>query len=212
MPVIRSDVAAVVLAAGLSSRMGQFKPLLDIGGQTIIERVIATCRAAGVEPLVVTGHEAGRLEPVLERLGVCRVVNPRYHQEMFTSVKTGAAAIDGKVEAFFLYPGDMPFVRPGTLAQIMKARRKSSADMVRPLFRERGGHPVLVSATRIPSIMSFRGEGGLRNLVRKQAWQVLDTECGDSGILTDLDTPEDYERALREHEPLPPAGRPSTGR
>ncbi len=108
--------AAVVLAAGRSSRMGTSKPLLQVGQVTAIERVVSSLRAAGAgQVVVVTGHNPEALLPVLSRLQVDRAHNPDYDSGMFSSVRAGAAALSADVDAFFVLPVDCPLVTPRVL-------------------------------------------------------------------------------------------------
>ena len=194
-----NDVAAMVLAAGRSSRMGKFKPLLPIKGNTLIEQVIKNIRAASIERiLVVVGHQAETLIPILERNEVCWAANPDYIQEMFSSIKVGVDHLDGRLRAFFLVPGDMPFVRPQTFQKLLAAFDSEKMDMLRPRYGDKRGHPVLISASRIPSIAGYGGSGGLRAVVNKQNWRTVDLDCNDPGILVDLDNLVDYENALAE--------------
>ena len=194
-----NDVAAMVLAAGRSSRMGKFKPLLPIKEHTLIEQVIKNIRAASIERiLVVVGHQAETLIPILERNEVSWAANPDYIQEMFSSIKVGVDHLDGRLRAFFLVPGDMPFVRPQTFQTLLAAFDPEKMDMLRPRYGDKRGHPVLISASRIPSIAGYGGSGGLRAVVKKQNWRTVDLDCNDPGILVDLDNLVDYENALAE--------------
>jgi len=195
--MVRSDdVAALVLAAGRSSRMGKFKPLLPLGEHTLIEQVIKNIRAASIQQiLVVVGHQAETLIPVLERNQVSWVENPDYTPEMFLSVKVGIKRLQKSTPAFFLQPCDMPFVSPQTYGKLLSAFNPEHMDIIRPRYLNNNGHPVLISASKIPSMAMYSGDGGLRFLVRQQGWRIADLECNDPGITIDLNFPEDYEHA-----------------
>lgn len=193
------DVAALILAAGRSSRMGKFKPLLPIGEHTLIEQVIKNIRAASIERiLVVVGYQAEILIPVLERNQVSWVENPDYTQEMFLSVKVGIKRLDKSIPAFFLMPCDMPFVLPQTYGKLLSVFDPEQMDIIRPRYLNRNGHPVLISASKIPSIAMYSSDGGLRSLVKQQDWRIADLECNDPGIAIDLNFPEDYEHAATD--------------
>ncbi len=190
--VLADDVAALVLAAGLSSRMGTFKPLIVINGRRVIEHVIAGIRDAGIRQiLVVAGYQAGRLLRAIEGTGGVGVLNRNYRREMFSSVKIGIANINSACSAFFLIPGDMPFVRSDTYRDLLTAFEPERMDMLRPRYQQKIGHPVLISAAKIPSIKAYEDAGGLRRLARSQNWRMADLDCHDPGILVDLDKPED---------------------
>lgn len=197
-----NEYSALILCAGYSSRMGSFKPLLPLGGETLVERIIRLFMdAGGVDVTVVLGHEAPAITAVLERYDVSVVINERYGEGMFSSVRAGVQQIDRKRRAFFLMPVDIPLVRQDTLQTLMNAFQKGDADVYRPCFRGSHGHPPLISSALIPAILNFSGPGGLRALLAHYGYSILDVAVEDPGILVDLDTPEDYlmvQKALAE--------------
>ena len=94
-----TKLAALILAAGYSSRMGRSKPLLPFGGQTALARVIGSFRQAGIDRIaVVTGHQAEQLEPLLRELGVGAIANPNYERGMYSSVQAGIASLAADVD------------------------------------------------------------------------------------------------------------------
>ena len=194
-------MAALILCGGRSSRIGVFKPLLSLGQETIIERIIGLFRNAGIaEILVVLGHDAELLKPVLERHGVRYVINDGYDEGMFSSVKAGVNNIDRQRRAFFLLPADIPLVRPETLHSLMRSFEEKCADVCRPCYRGKRGHPPLISSALILPIMDFKGHGGLRMFLSRYKERTIDVDCDDPGILMDIDTPEDYEKVLKALE------------
>lgn len=187
-------VAAIVLAAGLSSRMGRCKPLLPLGGATVLERVVGLLKAAGVaEVLVVTGHRSTELAPLAAGLGARTVFNPGYEQGMFSSVLAGAAALPPNTRAFFMLPADMPLVRPATLLRTAEAWTASGAALAHPCFLGQRGHPPLIGAGLLPGIMAWPGQGGLKGFLESQAGPGLMVEVPDQGVLRDMDHPQDYQ-------------------
>jgi molybdenum cofactor cytidylyltransferase len=196
------DVAAVILAAGYSRRMGSFKPLLPFGKTTVIERVIATIRDAGVETIrVVVGWNAELLIPVLERCGTPWVRNDRFADGMYSSVQTGVRSLPPDVAAFFLVPGDMPLARSSTLVRLMTEWNGQPAAVLYPCHEGHRGHPPLIASQCIPDILREAPPGGLRALLGRHAADARDIEVADPGILTDLDTPDDYQKGLRKDIP-----------
>ena len=194
-------VAAILLAAGFSSRMGAFKPLLPLGdtsGQTtVLERNIVLFRDAGIDDIrVVIGHRAEDLMPLLDRLHVQPVFNALYRAGMFSSVVAGVGSLDRSVDAFFLLPVDIPLVRRQTLADILSVGISPEQRVVYPTFRGRRGHPPLISAAFREEIESWSGEGGLKGLLGQHEGLAVDVEVADEGILWDMDTPSDYRRLL----------------
>jgi len=195
---MKSDdkIAALILAGGLSSRMGAFKPLLTLGGRLIIEDIISHFREAGIfDIIVVVGYQAGKIIPLLENQGVRWAMNDHYDQGMFSSVQVGVRNLAGDCRAFFLSPADMPLVKPLTMKKLVAAYREGKWDVYHPCYGQRRGHPPLIAAALIPPILTFAEPGGLRALLSRYRGTSMDVACEDSGILIDLDTPEDYERA-----------------
>jgi molybdenum cofactor cytidylyltransferase len=190
------NIAALILAGGRSSRMGALKPLLPLGGRLIIEGVISLFREAGISDiLVVVGYQAEKIIPLLENQGVRWVINEHYDRGMFSSVQVGVRNLTGDCRAFFLSPADMPLVNTVTLKKLVAAYQERKLDVYHPCYGQKRGHPPLITAALIPSILAFAEPGGLRALLSRRKGTSLDVACDDPGILIDLDTPEDYERA-----------------
>jgi len=185
--------AALIVAAGYSSRMERFKPLLPLGERTVIEQTIATFTAAGVENIiVVVGHNAKALSPVLEKVPVTVVMNERYDEGMFTSIKAGVMALSQSIDGFFMMPADMPFVMPDTVNQLMSTFTDQPSDVLYPTFNHKRGHPPLIARDVFKSILDSDGEGGLKRLLNHPEIHANHLEVADEGILLDLDTYEDY--------------------
>ena len=188
-------IGAVVAAAGLSSRMGAFKPLLPFDGATVIERCLANLRAAGASAIVVvTGHRAAELEARLRGSGAVLVHNPRYAEtQMFDSLCLGLRALPEDCRAILLTPGDVPLVKPETVRALLAAE----AGFACPVCGGRRGHPVALDAAYRGALPAYDGEGGLRGAVTALGIPVTEVEVDDAGMPLDLDTPEDYQTALR---------------
>lgn len=189
---------AVIPAAGLSSRMKAFKPLLPYGECTVIESTVGAVLEAANTAVVVLGNHADEVEAILKkRFGdrVRIVRNPDYRNtDMMYSVQLGLEALEG-CDAFFLLPGDMPAVRGATFKALAAAFDESSM-VIYPTFNGRKGHPPLICASLIPQIHDHHGEGGLRSLFRDVPQKYI--ELSDRGITADLDTPEDYAEIKNE--------------
>jgi putative nucleotidyltransferase with HDIG domain len=178
--------------------MQRFKPLLAFNHATVIENSIDNFRHAGFDQItVVIGHNAGELQPFVERLGVRCVVNSHYDQGMYSSLTTGFGSLSPWVEACFLLPADMPLVRSHTIRLIERSYRRTKAPVVYPVFRGRRGHPPLISSRLFPAILSGDGVGGLRSLLSNYEHDACEVKVLDEGILLDLDTPADYLNAQR---------------
>jgi len=197
MPV-RPKVSSVILAAGLSSRMEDFKPLLPLAGTTVIEHVLDTFQAAGITDIVVvTGYRAPELISVLVRRRVSYTINDQYREGMYSSVQAGLKAAPKDSEAFFLLPVDVPLVKSHSIRLLVRDFIRYRSDVTYPAFQMQRGHPPLVSAKLIPLILGQNRSDGLRGLLEEQEASARDVDLVDEGVLTDMDTPEDY-RKIRE--------------
>lgn len=199
-------LAALILAAGYSSRMGRFKALLPLDGESAIARVVGTFRQAGIERIgAVTGHNAELLDPVLLELGVSAISNPNYSHGMYSSVQAGLASLSAEVDACFLLPVDIPLVRPATIKALAARFAAERPSIVYPYFSGQRGHPPLIARALFAEILA--GDGGLRALLKNHQSTTADVDVLDEGIRLDMDTPEDYgqlaDLALRRHLPTP---------
>lgn len=186
-------ITALILAAGQSKRMGQPKMSLPWGEATVLEKVIATFRAAGVDDiLAITG---GNQEQVKRLVGdsARTVFNPDYARgEMLSSVQAGLAGLKPEVEAVLIGLGDQPQVREGSVRLVMEGYRKSGASIVVPSFQMRRGHPWLVARPHWEQILNMQFPASLRDFLNARADEIHYVEINDDSILQDLDTPEDY--------------------
>lgn len=185
-------IGAVVAAAGLSSRMGDFKPLLPFDGVTVIERCVANLRAAGAsEIVVVTGHRAAELAAQLR--DVTLVHNPLYAEtQMFDSLRLGLRALSADCDTILLTPGDVPLVEPETVRALLAAE----AGFACPVCAGRRGHPVALDGRYRDAVLRYAGDGGLRGAVAALGIPVTEVEVADEGMSRDLDTPADYREVL----------------
>lgn len=189
-------IAAVIPAAGYSSRMGLFKPLLPLGDSLLLEKPVSALLEAGIENIyVVLGHNAHLLKPVIERMGVKWIENYYYKQGMYSSVRAGVEALPEETEAFFLLPADTPLVAADTIKQLLVSYRRNSREVLFPVHNGQKGHPPLISTILKSAILRGEIEGGLAALLDRAADTGLLT-TGDAGILRDLDTEDDYRAML----------------
>jgi putative nucleotidyltransferase with HDIG domain len=190
-----AKIAAIVLAAGYSSRMGEFKPLLPLGDTTVLERVVALFKEAGVEDVrVVVGHRSPDLLPLLERLHAHPLLNVRYQDGMFSSVVTGVRGLEPDTDAFFLLPVDIPLVKKHTVEILLREYPKDRSRIIYPGFFGKRGHPPLIPGCQREGILAWHGEGGLKSYLARYDADAMLVEVADEAILADMDTPEDYQR------------------
>ncbi|HZO89913.1 MAG TPA: nucleotidyltransferase family protein [Chthonomonadaceae bacterium] len=199
-PLTRGRVAAIILAAGRSQRMGRLKPLLPFGEKPLLARVIETLvTAQNISPIfVVTGHAAQEIAAAVGEYNIRLVHNANYAAgEMLSSVQAGVRALPADCAAFFLVLGDQPMVQPETFRALLSAWRQSDAPLVAPTFEGRRGHPVLFSSRCAADILALPVGETLKTVVARYAAQRREVPVSDPAILADVDTPEDYARALR---------------
>lgn len=191
--------AAIILAAGFSSRMGQDKALLPLGEMTALELLVCSYQQAGVaQIIVVTGSNHVAVAQL--SLKVELLENPDPAAGMFSSVKLGAERLDPNVDAFFVQPVDTPLVKPETLQMMLNQLQQQDSCCVIPCCDARRGHPPLLRAALIAAIIGYDGSGGLRGLLSQSAVQELHVD--DPGVLLGMNTPEEYRQLCRLHRQM----------
>lgn len=189
--------------------MGEFKPLLPVGGVPILRRSIELFKRAGVEDVIVTtGLRADEIEPLIERWGGRPVRNEEFERGMYSSVQAGAAALSHDTDAFFMLPVDIPLVRSVTVHRLLRRFAKQGGSVVYPVFQGRRGHPPLIAAEHIDRILAYSGDGGLKAVLSEWTDEADSVETPDEHIHFDIDTPEDYASLLDRYEryTVPTAG------
>jgi len=185
-------ITVIILAAGHSSRMSAFKPLLPLGRSTAIQEAVERFRRAGVDDIrVVIGYKKEEIAPVLETLRVRNVYNPDYATGMFSSVLAGLRSLEPEIAAFFLLPVDIPLVKPATINALVSAYRSSEAGIIYPRFEGLRGHPPLISSNIIANLPD-NCEGGLTAFLCGYENRAVDLDVTDQSILMDCDTDENY--------------------
>ncbi len=185
---------AIILAAGYSERMQRFKPLLDLGGQQVIKRVITSFMDAGIKDIrVVAGYNKEKLTEAVARLDVKVIINERFRDGMFTSVQAGVRRLDANTEAFFLMPADVPLVRPATIRYLAESRNLHRDKIMIPVFDTKRGHPPLIASSFAGAISDYNGENGLSGVFNLHSSDIVTLPVPDSNILLDMDTPEEYD-------------------
>lgn len=193
--------AGVVAAAGLSRRMGAFKPLLPCAGSTILQTAVKNLQSAGAfRVIVVTGYRGEELERLLKHTERVEIVhNPNYRDgDMLESVQIGLRRLTD-ADAAFVLPGDMPAVLPQTFVAVRQRMLETGAKVVFPTLDGRPKHPPLIRAECFAHICGFRGQGGLRAALQFFTEDTDYCEVSDLGCGMDADTPEQYLRLLRYH-------------
>lgn len=189
------NMAVVVLAAGWSSRMGAFKPLLPFGDDTVLGHVMSTIAEAAIGvTYVVVGNEAARMVPAVEARGAVAVINTAFADGMMSSIKAGIAALPGTIDGAMILPVDVPLVRAATLARIAASAGDGEAAVLRPTFRGRCGHPPFIHRRLFAEILAAPPEATLRDILGQHRQDARSVPVIDSGVLRDMDYSEDYRR------------------
>ncbi len=186
------NVAAILLAAGKSQRMGRCKQLLKLGDKTVIARCLETLLAGGVTDIVVVISEAGQsVAEAADGYPVRTVVNPAVHGDMASSIRAGRDSLATETSGVIICLCDYPLVSSATIANLIRQHQSAPDKVVIPCHDGKRGHPLLFPRSNLDRL-----EPGmiLRDLVREHAQMIHHLETDDQGILIDMDTPEDYHR------------------
>ncbi len=187
----------MIVAAGMSSRMGDFKPMLNIGSISIAQRIIATLKQAGASlVVVVTGFNAEELERHLARSGVVFLRNESFRTtQMFDSARIGLEYLSDKCRRILFTPVDIPLFTAETVRRLLE----TDADLACPYCGGERGHPILMSSSLAARLLDDSGEGGLQGALGRSGAAETRVEVEDEGILRDADTPSDYRALLDYH-------------
>jgi molybdenum cofactor cytidylyltransferase len=194
-------IPAILLAAGKSTRMGRPKALLPLDERdTFLTRLLRTFRAAGVERVtVVLGHGAQAVADHLARAGLPAdlAINEGYESGQLSSLLVGLDAVDGpEVEAVLLMLVDAPLVSAATVRAVLERYRTTHAPVVRPVRGDQHGHPVLMARSLFQALRAADPAAGAKPIVRAHVSAAGDVPVDDDGAFMDIDTPEEYEKAL----------------
>ncbi|MGZ4873712.1 MAG: NTP transferase domain-containing protein [Candidatus Angelobacter sp.] len=190
----QSGVSAVVLAAGISRRMGTPKQLLRIDGETMLERTLKNVRASNVSEIVlVLGYAAESVKKEISTEGVKIVHNPNYEQGMGTSLRTGLAAVDANATAALIVLADQPWVGSDTLNSLIACHGESTPQIIIPTYKGFRGNPVLLDRSVFPELQGLTGDVGCRAIFGEHTENILKLPVDDSGILLDVDSRDDFE-------------------
>lgn len=189
----KQTIAALIIAAGYSSRMHDFKPLLPCGDRCALKRLIDTYRSHGIEHIyVVVGYLKEEIIAVLKEEDVRIIYNEAYAKGMFSSIQKGVQALDETIEAFYMQPVDIPLIRVETLDRLYEAYEREKKSVLYPTFLGRKGHPPLIGIKCREQIMTSDGHGGLKKVLESFSEDALCVSVTDQSVLMDMDTKEDY--------------------
>jgi 4-nitrophenyl phosphatase len=191
-----SAVAAIVLAAGQSSRFGQPKQLLSVGDKTMIQHVVDIVLDSSLEQvIVVLGCGADEIKASIAGRPVQVVVNERWKSGLSSSVRAGLSAVKPEVRAAIFVLADQPDITTEVIVELVERYRKTRAPIVVPTHQGQRGNPVLFDRCLFAELMEVKGDQGGRQLIAKHGDELEEVEVGTEAILADIDTADDYQTA-----------------
>ena len=197
-------ISAIILAAGESKRMGRPKQLLPWQGKPLLQHALESLiNSAADETILVLGHEADRIREALPALPIKIVINPDYRQGMASSLRRGLLAMDPSSEAFLVLLADQPGIGPEIVNTIIRSFRQADPKrgLVRPVYRGRRGHPVLIGAQYRKEALRLTGDVGARQILMNHPEDILEVEMESDVILRDIDTPDEYRKYTKQVAP-----------
>jgi len=192
-------IAGIVLAGGLSRRMGRPKALLKAGDRTFLECALHTLARGGCDEVVVVLNVADpAIGDLISSAGARWVFGGGPGTEQIESLRAGLRALSAAVEAAVVLPVDHPLVEPGTVRALIGAYRSNGRAVVRPVHEGWPGHPVLFAAAIFEEFVSGQLSEGARSVVRDHADELEEVGVDDRGVVIDIDTPAEYEKQFGE--------------
>lgn len=191
--------AAVILAAGASTRMGAPKALLEIGGETFLDRLIGVFSSPCHPVIAVLGYDAARIRAGMLRSAQASVtVNPTPEMGMLSSLQAGLAAVPGDCRSVFFHPCDMPLIQASTLRRLLTALARCPQETFAavPSYKGMRGHPVLIRSSSIPSFLALPVGATPKSLLETALRRVVEVPVDDEAVRRDYDTPEQYSHAF----------------
>jgi molybdenum cofactor cytidylyltransferase len=190
-------ISAILLAAGESRRMGDFKQLLPFQGKSFVECCVDNLMAAGLdEVIVVTGHRHAEIEQALVSRPIRLAFNADYRAGMSSSIRRGVQALNEKTSAILIALADQPQIHSSLISKIIAAHQAEHPLILVPVYDNRRGHPIILDARLRDEILAIDPTQGLRQLVQAHTDQTLYLQMTSDSILLDFDYPQDYQRFL----------------
>ncbi len=192
-------ISAIILAAGMSVRMGRPKQLLKAGNSTMIRIAVENVLLSGVdEVIVVTGCQQKKVSGEISDLPVRVVFNPRYKDGQGTSLSLGVKSIDGGASAFMVFMVDQPLISASLIDIIIEEFQKRRCLVLRPVCKDLPGHPVIFSSTLRDELKNISGDEGARQVLKKLDDRVEYLEVQDEAVVFDVDTPGDFKELVKK--------------
>lgn len=188
---------AIVLAAGMSRRMGAQKVLLPFGGKTVISHIVDQIAGSVVDKIIVAaGHKSDKVREQLSGRDVSIVINPDCGVEMLSSVRCGIRALPEECRCVLVALGDQPGITTGLVNEMVNAFKAANKGILVPVHQGKWGHPILFSSRYCSEILTRYEDIGLRGLAETHPDDVFELNVSSPAALCDMDWPEDYRREL----------------
>ncbi len=193
-------ISAVILAAGASQRMGSPKALLKIGDATFLQHISAVLSSVRITTqAIVLGSDAGRIQPSLSWFSGKVVINEGWEKGQLSSICCGLDAVEGPdCHGILLWPVDRPFVTGIVCVDLLQAFWTSGRQIVVPVHHGKRGHPVLFGASLFDELRALPHDVGARGILHRHPGDVYEVETSEEGTILNIDTPEDYNSAIRK--------------
>jgi len=193
-------LSAIVLAAGISSRMGQNKLLMVFKGKPLIARAVDTLLASEIdEVIVVLGKEADMVREKLHGRKVRLIENPDFREGLSSSVRVGVTAVSRQADGIMVYLADQPLLEPADVNRILGAfahAKEAGKSIVVPFFDKQRGNPVLLDSSYRDAILGVVGDVGCKGVIKRYPDQVFVVQMESDHVIRDMDTIEEYEAVL----------------
>jgi molybdenum cofactor cytidylyltransferase len=194
--MMQSLVSAIVLAAGMSKRMGTLKQLLKFGERSLLETTLDALKEANVgEIIVVLGYKADTIRETMKFDSATKIVlNLSYAEGMSNSIKAGLGAVSSDSNAALIVLADQPLLSAAVINQLIEEYEKTQAAIVLPVYKGFRGNPVLIARSLFPEMMQISGDIGCRSIFGLHPEEIHKVPVNEIGILVDIDTAEDIEK------------------
>lgn len=171
------------------------KQLVDIGNQTMLERVISnTLKSEVDETIVVLGYKANEISEKISEKDIKITINSRFRKGMSTSLKKGLEKSKEDTNAFLFVLGDQPLIRTNVINEIIQNYKNTEYDIVAPTFEKIRGHPVLFDASLKSELMKIKGDIGAKNILERKKEDIKLIDFGTQSVILDVDTNEDLKK------------------
>ena len=184
--------------------MGRPKQMLAWRGKTLLRHVLDSLIDSDIDEIIlVLGHEAEAIRKSLTGLKIKTLINPDYRQGMATSLRAGLLALDPGSEAFLVLLADQPGIGPEIINRMIRGFREADPrrGIVRPVYRGRRGHPVLIGAQYLKEALQLQGDVGARRILIDHPEDILEIDVDQDTVLKDIDTPDEYRKYTKRERP-----------